>query len=66
MQVLVNHEQYLDCVITTPSLPAPCYVTCVYAKCFKRERVSLWDGLKAIAVSDSPWERCMKDWIEFC
>ena len=57
LEVLEDHDQFLHCKLTSPVYPTPLCCTFVYAKCGKRERLVLWDGLRSCSVTSSmyPW-----------
>ena len=55
IEVLVDHEQFLHCKLSSPLYADHVLFTFVYDKCSKRERLPLWDGLRALGVASLPW-----------
>lgn len=41
--------------MTSSQLPGPILRTIVYAKCNNRDRKALWEGMRRIETSDTPW-----------
>ena len=55
VNVLVDHEQFIHCDVSSPLLPSDILVTVVYAKCSRRERHDLWSGISDLPINDMPW-----------
>lgn len=55
VEVLVDHVQVLHCRVSSTLLPEPIYMSFVYAKCTKAERVDLWDQIRSFKVLNAPW-----------
>ena len=55
IEVLEDNEQFLHCRITSSQLPGPILWTIIYAKCTRAERTVLWEDLRNLNISESPW-----------
>ena len=55
VRVLEDHPQYLHVELIHTCYPDPIQISCVYAKCGRKARAPLWDGLSALNVGDVPW-----------
>lgn len=55
VEVLVDNEQFLHCLVSSSQLPSDILLTVVYAKCSRRERLSLWHDLSALPLNNLPW-----------
>ncbi|XP_062100823.1 uncharacterized protein LOC133806751 [Humulus lupulus] len=55
VQVLMEHKQFLHCLVTFSSLQLEFVVSFVYGFSTVVERLDLWRGLSSIQVSNKPW-----------
>lgn len=55
VSVISDDCQALHCELSSPLIPLPFLVTCIYAKCTRQERIPLWDLLRSYSSISSPW-----------